>query len=395
MTTISETIEQLRSSLRDYIEATYHIGHPTLVELRRRLLLDSGVIHQIPYIESTPRYFLGQLIRDIGLDDPVVDLFIHLSEESDGQTKLVHDPPYAHQVAALQSVILNKRSALITTGTGSGKTECFLYPILAKLVKEATNDPLSFNSYNAVRAIVLYPMNALVNDQLGRLRSLFGDCRVVNAFCAWSGRPARFARYTGRTLYPGVRNAKRDQQYLTPIKNFYVRHAAASAAGDPKAATIVEELQKRGKWPSKEDIVAWYGPDHSKWVTRDGEFLRCICGPHDAELLTRHEVLAFPPDILITNYSMLEYMLMRPLERPIFDNTAQWLHDNPDEKLLLVVDEAHLYRGAQGTEVALLIRRLMARLGITSDRLQVICTSASIGKSRGCCFVYCTAYRQA
>src|ERR1017187_3574117 len=74
---------------------------------------------------------------------------------------------------------------------------------------------------------------------------------------------------------------------------------------------------------------------------------------------------------------MLEYMLMRPLERPIFDRTRDWLGANPNERLLLVVDEAHLYRGAAGAEVALLIRRLRMRLGITADRLQVICTSAS------------------
>ena len=99
--------------------------------------------------------------------------------------------------------------------------------------------------------------------------------------------------------------------------------------------------------------------------------------PNDPELLTRHEVLAAPPDVLITNYSMLEYMLMRPLERPVFDHTRQWLANNPEEKFLLVVDEAHLYRGAAGTEVALLLRRLRSRLGIAPERLQVITTSAS------------------
>ena len=100
-------------------------------------------------------------------------------------------------------------------------------------------------------------------------------------------------------------------------------------------------------------------------------------GQDDPELLTRHEVLSAPPDVLITNYSMLEYMLMRPLERPVFDHTRQWLAENPEEKFLLIVDEAHLYRGAAGAEVALLLRRLRARLGITPDRVQVITTSAS------------------
>jgi len=74
-------------------------------------------------------------------------------------------------------------------------------------------------------------------------------------------------------------------------------------------------------------------------------------------------------------------MLMRPLERPIFDRTREWLRDNPDERMLLVIDEAHLYRGAAGAEVALLIRRLRMRLGIPAERLQVICTSASFRDS--------------
>ena len=103
--------------------------------------------------------------------------------------------------------------------------------------------------------------------------------------------------------------------------------------------------------------------------------------PEDPELLTRHEVLAAPPDVLITNYSMLEYMLMRPLERPVFDATRQWLADNPEERFLLVIDEAHLYRGAAGAEVALLLRRLRSRIGIDPSRLQVISTSASFASA--------------
>ena len=118
---------------------------------------------------------------------------------------------------------------------------------------------------------------------------------------------------------------------------------------------------------------------HGGRTGASGEFRRAVTQPRDAELVTRHEAQENPPDILITNYSMLEYMLMRPIERPIFENTRKWLADNPGETFLLVVDEAHLYRGAAGAEVGLLIRRLTARLGITPERLQVIATSASFG----------------
>lgn len=86
----------------------------------------------------------------------------------------------------------------------------------------------------------------------------------------------------------------------------------------------------------------------------------------------------FCPDILITNYSMLEYMLLRPREQKIWDDTREWLASNNENKLLFVIDEAHMYRGSSGGEVALLIRRLFHKLGISRDRVQFILTTASM-----------------
>ncbi len=380
--TITDTIHQLHEALRDYIEATYHISHPILVAQRRQLLNQPGVIHQQPYIESTPRYKTDQPFGGLGLFGPSLEVFELLSRSEGTLEALLHDPPYQHQAAALREVLVGWRSLVVMTGTGSGKTECFLLPILGKLIGEAHRPESSFGKTAAVRAILLYPMNALVNDQLGRLRTLFGDPRVVEKFRALCGRPARFVRYTSRTLYPGVRTEQRDQERLKPLERYYVKHAQIAAnrsdPGQGNSARLVGELKTRGKWPSKPDIVAWYGPKGSRWrASATGPFKRCVTMPNDAELLTRHEVQESPPDILVTNYSMLEYMLMRPLERPIFDLTREWLEANPQERLLLVIDEAHLYRGAAGAEVALLIRRLRTRLGIPPQRLQVICTSAS------------------
>lgn len=380
--TIGETTHQLHRALQDYIEASYHISHPTLVAQRRRLLQEPGVIHQRPYLESTPRYRTGARFRDLGLDGAVLDVFSAASQPEGELGLLIHDPPYQHQAASTKLALVDRKSLVIMTGTGSGKTECFLLPILGKLASEAAAKGRGFGSTAAVRAMVLYPMNALVNDQLGRLRLLFGDPRVVTRFMMWSGRPARFGRYTSRTLYPGVRDVKKDQDRLAPIGRYYVRNLEL-AEGPPSpqqlaAAALVRELEKRGKWPAKPDLVAWYGKKGSRWRdSKSGDFRRCVTLPEDPELLTRHEVHQAPPDVLVTNYSMLEYMLMRPLERPVFDRTRDWLRANPDERFLLVIDEAHLYRGAAGAEVALLIRRLRMRLGIPAERLQVICTSAS------------------
>ena len=98
----------------------------------------------------------------------------------------------------------------------------------------------------------------------------------------------------------------------------------------------------------------------------------------DAELITRFEMQQFCPDILITNYSMLEYMLLRPREAKIWNDTKKWLESSSDNKLLFIIDEAHMYRGSSGGEVAFLIRRLFHKLGITRDRVQFILTTASM-----------------
>lgn len=380
--TIGETIRELHTALRDYIEATYHISNPKLVAQRRALLEELGVIHQKPYLESTPRYRTKKSFSVLGLDSAALEIFSEVSKKQGNLGILIHDPPYEHQALASQFALVDGRSLMVMTGTGSGKTECFLLPILGKLAREAKARGSAFGQTTAVRAMVLYPMNALVNDQLGRLRLLFGDPRIVGRFMNWSGRPARFARYTSRTLYPGVRDEDKDKERLAPIGKYYVDNLeTATGAKSPEqaaAAKLVNELQKRGKWPSKPDLAAWYGKKGSRWRdAKSGEFKRCVALPSDPELVTRHEVQSSPPDVLVTNYSMLEYMLMRPLERPIFDATREWLNANPGEKFLLVIDEAHLYRGAGGAEVALLIRRLRMRLGIPPERLQVICTSAS------------------
>ena len=101
----------------------------------------------------------------------------------------------------------------------------------------------------------------------------------------------------------------------------------------------------------------------------------------DPELLTRHEIQAASPDLLITNYSMLEYMLLRPIERDIFTDTRAYFEAHPDEKFFLILDEAHLYRGANGTEVAYLVRRLLDRLGLPASRVVFIATSASFSNA--------------
>jgi ATP-dependent helicase YprA (DUF1998 family) len=369
---IDQSVDRLRTSLREYIEATYNIGEPGLIRQREALLNRRETISQDAFIESTPRYTTGQPFADLGMPSGVTTVFSELSKSNDKASKILHDPPYSHQFRALQSIYLDGMSQVIATGTGSGKTESFLMPTLAKLLEEGILRPDSFKS-PAVRVMVLYPMNALVNDQLARMRLLFSDERVTSSLKAAGSRPIRFARYTSRTPYAGVRTNKKDGKRLKPIAEYY-----ANLESDASRTGLLTALKARGKWPAKPNFKKWFG---SGAYFRNNEFVRAVTLLEDSELFTRHEVLVNPADILITNYSMLEYMLMRPIESPIFEQTSAWLQKNPDEKFLLIVDEAHLYRGGPGAEVGLLIRRLRTRLGIPENRFQVVCTSASFNDS--------------
>lgn len=370
--------EQLHGQLRSYIEAAYPLKAPILVEARARLMDPASgqrVLSQEPFVETTPRYRTGNRYGALKVPDEVRTLLADLSDATrfprlnsppEKPVGLLFDPPYAHQGDALERALADRpRDLIVATGTGSGKTESFLLPILGRLQVEATDRPQSF-SKRAVRALVLYPMNALVNDQLARLRLLFGDEAFARRFRdGEKRRPIQFGMYTSRTPYAGERDPKgKDQDRVKPLLERYLESWAA----------LEMDLKKVGKWPAK-DLRAFYGKSRQNWAER------LQTGPDDRELLTRHEMHLTPPDILVTNYSMLEYMLMRPIERPVFARTKAWLEAHEDNRLILVLDEAHMYRGARGAEVGLLIRRLRARLGIEyqPNKLQVIATSASLG----------------
>ena len=372
-----EELQHYTKALRTYITSTYHISNPALVDLRAEMLRRSGAIAQRPYLESTARYTSSRCYEQLALPR---DVAIFLS--SLGEQGVLYDPPYDHQAQALELALTPPyRDLVVTSGTGSGKTETFLLPILGRMAVEARSGQ-SFST-RAVRALLLYPMNALVNDQLGRLRVLFGDNNVARWFTDHGGRPMKFARYTGRSLYPGRRqdNTKKHWSRLKEPLEFFTK-LEDRAASDTEVKHLIGELRRRGKWPAKpptspeceDGVSAWLGKGSWK---RDGEWVRTVERPEDPELFLRHEAQEGIPDLLVTNYSMLEYMLLRPIERGIFRATQEYYADHPGERLILILDEAHLYRGAQGTEVAMLIRRLRNRLALAPEQLQVICTSAS------------------
>ena len=371
---VHTTALRLTESLRSYIEAQYHIRNESLIRERRRLLEEPGAVSQRPFVESTPVYELDTPYSELSIPAPVKNVLTRLSELDVG----IFSRPYVHQAAALEAFFTRQRDLIVATGTGSGKTESFLMPIIGQLAIEGNARP-QCAAMPGVRALLLYPMNALVNDQLSRIRRLFGSAHASELISGNRAYPVRFGSYTGRTAYPGPRTSQRDTERIEPLFDEFYLPILAQPATEARLRAI-------GQLPEK-DLVAFFGKSFEETRTsaagRTRRYRhweqRLMTQDGDRELMTRHETQARCPEILITNYSMLEYMLMRPIERPIFHQTRDWLRANATNELILVLDEAHMYRGAGGAEVALLLRRLLSRLDVPRDRVRFILTSASLG----------------
>lgn len=359
---VKSTYDAIRKRLLDYINTEYLGKNDALRDACEKELQKAGTVFQEPYIEANPAYFeieggINEAVLDRDLED-VKKILIKMVEMDLG----VKRKPYKHQLESLEA-FYQGHDLFVATGTGSGKTECFMWPMVSKLVLEQMHSPETWE-IRGVRAIMLYPMNALVSDQVGRLRHMIGNGengfhRLINEMAPGSRVP-QFGMYTSRTPYSGKADGAQNKNLADTIER--------DLLGQPEKTK--KDLRKLGKYPSKKDLSAF--------VERLRKQENCLTDPMDAELITRHEMHQFCPDILITNYSMLEYMLMRPIEKDIWKKTKDWIDSNQDNKLLFVIDEAHMYRGSSGGEVALLVRRLLHKLGIGRDQVQFILTSASI-----------------
>ena len=160
-------------------------------------------------MESTPVYELGRPYRELRIPGVAQRVLSRLAELKLG----LYPRPYAHQAEALEWFFADHADLIVATGTGSGKTEAFLMPILGQLAVRAAERGTKAAAPGC-RAILLYPMNALVNDQLSRIRRLFGAPQASEVISDRRGRPVRFASYTGRTPYPGPRTSARDTERI-------------------------------------------------------------------------------------------------------------------------------------------------------------------------------------
>ena len=357
-----------------YIRSAFPMRSAALEAERDRAVAAPGVLSQPPLIEPAPQYpssghTLARAAAALGAG--YEDLARLASTMFGADTEL-----YRHQWESLHGATVGDRDIVVTTGTGSGKTECFLLPVLAELAREsrgwtAPHEPDARREWwahgsgrigqwshvtrpSAVRALILYPLNALVEDQLRRLREILDDDGTHTWLdAARHANRVTFGRYTGQTPVSGDRDDNGSRSRLKAILK-----EAADAERDLRDA-----IQK--------------GADAS--VRYHQQSMR------GGEMWSRWDMQETPPDILITNYSMLNIMLMRELEEPIFDQTRRWLHEpgHPDRRFTLVIDELHSYRGTAGTEVAYLLRLVLHRLGLTpnSEKLRIIATSASLDSS--------------
>lgn len=344
----------LLETFHQYLSAQYHIWDEWLISERDRIFDEVGNTFQDPRLEATPQYAEGRPYLDLAIPEETKAILRCAAGEADTG---IPKAPYAHQCRAIEHFVAGM-DLIVATGTGSGKTESFLMPVLSSLAIESARRPNSW-ARHGVRAILLYPMNALVNDQLGRLRRLFGNPVVSAGLQGTNKRGATFGMYTSRSPYPGKRSSRKDKDRVEgELKKLYF---------DNMTDDYRSRLKAEGKWPAK-DLDAFI-ESNLKTST------------FDAELITRHEMQDHAPDVLVTNYSMLEYMMLRPLEAPIFQQTAEWLAEDENNQLTIVLDEAHMYRGSGGAEVAYLLRRLQSRLGVPRSRIRFILTSASLGTS--------------
>lgn len=357
---------ELKNELKKYIKSQYLGKSELLLNVIGERLDKEGVLYQKPYIESSPAYVsVPNGIQTANIDRWKKEFLINLSKMNLG----VYTSPFKHQIQALEAIDQGK-DLFVSTGTGSGKTECFMWPLLVKMATEAKEQPNCWQQ-RGVRAIIMYPMNALVSDQVARLRRLIGDkegkfLEIFTNTCGDVRRP-QFGMYTGRTPYPGMEPNKAQDRRLEKILFRMTKEGMSISE-----RKFYEELEKNGKVPAKDDMYAFLQKLHNSEHFPDD---------NDAELITRFEMQKVTPDILITNYSMLEYMLLRPIEENIWNETKKWLKMDSKNKLLFIIDEAHMYKGSSGGEVALLIRRLFNKIGINREQVQFILTTASMPDS--------------
>jgi len=396
--------KKIKEDYLRYFKYAYRVDNKDIDNERMDKLKCNDNLYKSPFLEILPEYEAAsgfQSISDLAKDEDLVKAFG--SEEACEQfvkefieKGLMDYVPYGHQLSMLKEAFCNKKNVVITSGTGSGKTESFLLPLFAEIFKEAktweapkyeqgakwysyTDDKGGYRPCQrsgekrkaAMRALVMYPMNALVEDQMARLRSALDSDDVRKTFDAENGLKGNriyFGRYTGATIgnkSSDLIKGKKEKEYREKVHS-ELEDLHNKYFGIKKYCNSLKDEGKK---------------KNAMYVSTrlDEESLT-------AEMVTRWDMQECPPDIMITNTSMLSIMLMRRAEGDIFDKTRQWLEEDKNHIFHLIIDELHLYRGTPGSEVACLLRMLLDAIGLPpvkdnhrNPQLRVLASSASLG----------------
>lgn len=294
--------ENIKHEFIDYITTTYSFADATL---RKQFYDNLNVeVSKGPFLEIKDVFTSGKSISEL-IDEGVLSPLFNELEAGKPTTKLykrclpISRKLYQHQEKAVRTISAGN-NVVISTGTGSGKTNCFLIPVINKLLREKEADTLGMG----VRALFIYPMNALANDQMKNIRNILMYYPDIT-----------FGVYNGGT--------ENDEE---------------------KAIAVYEAMFANETVPELRHRL-----------------------PN--EILSRDEMKKTPPNILFTNYAMLEHLLFRPKDDVLFSHA---------DFSFVVLDEAHIYTGATGIETAILLRRLQARIA-SKNGTQFILTSATLG----------------
>lgn len=414
-----QVFEKIRDNFILYLETAFGTRYPDFEAERNILMKRDKVFARAPWVEPLPTYTPSAFTIDSisaipNLNADELDIFKRIVRAGlFGSNKL-----YQHQLEMLSQAMAGNH-CVITSGTGSGKTESFLLPLFAYLSKEMNNWKNTANTVNnnawwapkkqftinengtltdrvkqrpnlnrpaAVRAMLIYPMNALVEDQLSRLRIALDSDDTRDVLNHYNNNRIYFGRYNGTSPVSG-KLLKKD--------------------GERNGFTIIRLRKAISDIQTNIDDVTNYLTTNPDNITeqKKKELLANFQRLDGAEMRTRFDIHETPPDILITNFSMLSIMLMREIESPILEKTKQWLScttefdtaltepeislEKKNRIFHIIIDELHLYRGGSGTETAFLIRMLLERLGLSpdSDQLRILASSASLEGDEGRLFL--------
>jgi DEAD/DEAH box helicase domain-containing protein len=406
--------DSIRENFIRYVKTAFGTKFDGLERERYDLLHVDKVLYREPWIEPLPDYLSSEKkIENLGREDfgnALSDAQVHTFKSLVHTGLVPASIKLHHHQAEMLREASNGNNCIITSGTGSGKTESFLLPLFAQLSKElsswsraghqlpntnnwwneltpnqivdARNDFKLSNAVHqrshesrpsGVRALILYPMNALVEDQMSRLRKALDSNETRRLFASISnGNRIYFGRYNGLTPVAGDLKIQKEDGSFGINTN--------------KVKELREALQliERSSRKVAEYVTANPGSDekelNSFFQRLDGSEMRC-----------RFDMQLSPPDILITNYSMLSIMLMRDVDAGVFEKTRAWLacedlaesersSERSNRIFHLIIDELHLYRGTQGTEVAYLLKLVLNRLGLNPHhpQLRILASSASL-----------------